>query len=1072
MLRSIFLAILALAPPVGAQVIETEALQLARGRTLATGKEMRVWRFQPLPAPMQGWPTEVRGAFLEVRCEDLEFSEAALVIVRDDFRIRSYPAKLLAAEDRKLADAMEAKRRAAMAAAAAKKPYKANYTPYHPDKDKAVANFSESEHFTFYHGNERDEVAMKGFADPNFIERQKSWFEKTWTQLGELKAPLPMANDPAPKKINIYITGTGLPHHKEGFAYGGESVMIHPAALGAGSSVVIHEFTHSLQFYAGGYRDSPYVGWFWECHANWSSHQYMPAYAPVLAHYVNRAHYELSSTRHNYGSWPFLQVLAEHPKFGSGFPYEIWSESLRDAKGAATEDPFQTIMRVGAKRGIWKDGISGFGDLVGELAARMVAWDFQNEFVYQRDMRNAVRHSQGTPSTRTVLEPVADRAGWHKPIFSHAPRQYGINIIELEPTAGKVEVDFSGVIDETEGSDWRLTLVAYQPHGVPRYSATVRSGKLSMDVRAGEKIALAIAATPTKYTPQEFRPGYNRKPRFPYEVSFTGAKPATAPPAAPQQLGGGAPHPNGGGFVSAGAKVAATAYVGPNAAVMDVAEVSGEARIEDHAVLRQHAKVSDKAIVSGYGRVTENAQLGGRARVGGFARLGGHVSVGENARVLEYATVEGRGNIRGNALIKGFGEVMMQESTVVSGGAIFGEDLEVHFAGLDRPDVDAGMFYGYLNADFIKKDAGNNNWLYPHWTFNQPRGQVVVDSNADCNGVIRGNAKYASEGSRSFLAFDGSSHVLIEGHVAETRDATFDLHLWWDGGEDGQRIFELGDETSSVLLGLTKGGRPAFFIRRDNQSSILQATAPIPTKKWVRLTVSLKDKLARIYIDGLAVGENADFALAPEDVRAASGRIGAGVSGKGFRGRIDDFTIFRHGFASVAELPVLWLEPISMKATSGRWSESDGLFRREDGPNGSAMVSVPGDFADYDLTFKVRKLSGNEGCVVRLRTDAAERRFAQFRIGWRPGTSMTNNDMETWAGPSNGALGDNQWQEVAVVLRGTTAVIKIDGREALKTERVTDWKSGGISLGAQDAKVEIRDILVSSPDGKKLWSPR
>jgi hypothetical protein len=307
--------------------------------------------------------------------------------------------------------------------------------------------------------------------------------------------------------------------------------------------------------------------------------------------------------------------------------------------------------------------------------------------------------------------------------------------------------------------------------------------------------------------------------------------------------------------------------------------------------------------------------------------------------------------------------------------------------------------------------------------------------------------------------------------VAETRDATFDLHLWWNGGEDGQRIFEFGDETSSVLLGL-KGGRPAFFVRRDNQSSILQSSAPIPTKKWVRLTVSIKDKVGRIYIDGVAVGENANFVLSPEDVRATSGRIGAGVSGTGFSGRIDDFTIFRHGFASVADLPVLWLEPISMKATGGRWSESDGLFRREDGPNGAAMLSVPGDFADYDLTFKVRRLSGNEGCVVRLRTDATERRFAQFKIGWKPGTSMTNNDQETWAGPSNEALADNQWQEVRVELRGATALVTIDGREALKTERITEWKSGGLALGAENSKVEFKDIVVSDPAGKKLWAPR
>lgn len=1073
MQKSLVFLSLGLAMPVLAQVSVTEPLRVARGRELAAGKEMRVWKFQPIPEPMQDAPREVRGAFLELRCEDQEFSEAAVILVRDDFRIRSYPAKLLAPDDRKLAGELEEKRRAAMAAGGAGKAYRPNYTPYQPGDKQA--NLTESEHFTFYYGNERDEVAQKAFSDPEFINRQKHWYEKTWTQLGELKAPLPMANDPDPKKINIYITGTGLPQHREGFAFGGESVVIHPAALGAGSSVVSHEFTHSLQFYAGGYRDSPYVGWFWECHANWSTHQCMPAYAPVLAHYVNRAHYELNSSRHNYGSWPFLQVLAEDPRFGSGFPYEIWSESLRDAKGSATEDPFQTIMRLGEKRGIWKDGIAGFGDTIGELAARMVTWDFQNEFVYQRDMLTALRYSPGHASNRTVLEPVADRPGWWKPIFSHAPRQFGVNLIDLEPTAGKVEVDFSGIVDESEGSDWRVTLVAHAPHGQPRYSTTVRGGKLAMDVKPGEQLTLAIAATPTRYTPQEFRPGYNKKPRFPYEVAVTGAKPAAAPPQLPQPapaMGAGAPHPNGGGFVSVSAKVAPTAYVGPNAAVLDIAEVSGEARIEDHAVVRNVAKVSGQAVVAGYARLTEEAQVGGRAKVAGYARVGGKVRLDENARVLEYATVEGDGLLRGNVLVKGFGEVMVRPETTVGGGTIFGEDLEVHFDGLnDRPQINGGMFYGYLNADFIRKETQDNNWLYPHWPFNTPRGQVVADANADCNGVLRGGAKYGSDGSRRFIAFDGSSHVLVEGHPMETREATIDMQLWWDGGEDGQRICEFGDSSASVAIGLTKGGRPAFLIRRDNQSAGVQANVPIPTKQWTRLTVTVGANRARIYVNGTLVGENAQFPLTPEDVRATSGRLGAGVAGKGFRGRIDDLAIFRHVFASIEEIPVLWQQPVSMKVTSGRWSEANGTFRREDGPDGTATLNVPGDWSDYDLTFQVRRLAGTDGCLVRLRTDAPERRFAQFKVGFQPGTSMTNNDAETWAGPSNAPLADNQWQKVAIRLRGTTATVTIDGREALTTERVTDWARGGISLGATNAKLEFKDVTLTSPDGKPLWRP-
>ena len=56
----------------------------------------------------------------------------------------------------------------------------------------------------------------------------------------------------------------------------------------------------------------------------------MPGYPPTLGHYAGRAHYELNSSRHNYGSWPFLQTLAENPRFGPEFPYAIWPACKRN----------------------------------------------------------------------------------------------------------------------------------------------------------------------------------------------------------------------------------------------------------------------------------------------------------------------------------------------------------------------------------------------------------------------------------------------------------------------------------------------------------------------------------------------------------------------------------------------------------------------------------------------------------------------------------------------------------------------------------------------------------------------
>ena len=71
----------------------------------------------------------------------------------------------------------------------------------------------------------------------------------------------------------------------------------------------------------------------------------------------------------------------------------------------------------------------------------------------------------------------------------------------------------------------------------------------------------------------------------------------------------GAPHPNGGGWVSAQAHVAPSAYIGPRCVVL------GKAKVLDHAQL------IDSAAVIGDGAVVkDHAKLSGKARVLGIRR--------------------------------------------------------------------------------------------------------------------------------------------------------------------------------------------------------------------------------------------------------------------------------------------------------------------------------------------------------------------------------------------------------------------------------------------------------------------
>jgi hypothetical protein len=881
------------AAPLFASVQETEVLRLAEGRRMAVGREMRTWNFATFPAPMQDWPSSVQGAFVELRCEDHEFSSAALILLRDDYRLRSYPAKLLSPADRALAEQLEAKRRASISPRR-RTEYPLVMKGYTPE----TATVAPSPHFAFYTGPDKEGTGKKAFA-PGFLDRQKEWFEKVWTHLDGIGAPMPMAADLAPHKLNVFITGTGLAKHKEGFAFGGADVIMHPGALGDGSSVVIHEFTHSVQYYSKGFRDSPLVGWFWECHANWSTQQFMPAYPPVLGHYAERAHYELNSSRHNYGSWPFLQVLAEDPRFGWSFPYDIWPACRRNDRDGALEDPFQAIMRVGVERKVWKDGVEDFGDTIGELAARMVGWDFQNQYFHLKEIRGLESQVGRVSSLGAVLEKGAD--GRWAPLYSQAPKQYGVNIVWLDPHVGakSVEADFEGFRDPTEFADWRVTMVAVDPQGRCRYSPTVRSGRVSLEVRPQERLALAIAATPMKYVPQEFRPGFAVKRRYPYAVALTGAECDDFPMLRDFPKVAGAPHPNGGGFVAKSAHVDTTAYVAKNAMVLDAAKVTGRAQVHGHAVIRQSARVGDDAVVSGYARVGDRAQLGGHAHVGGYAKLSGKARLGGNARLQEFATLDGDGAVSGDVMIRGFGEVHLSPTTEIAGTAMFAEDLEVHFTGCKSERFDRGLFYGYLNADLLRKpkEVADNRGLYAHWKFDGSHAPIVRDLVGDADGVLLPGA---DKWRGAVLA--PPAGIRVDGHVVDARNLAVDAKVFLPAGSlrDQSWVLSADNAEEQFSVGVSKQGAPCFFLGNAREFVYLAAPAKMPTDRWVRLSLTLKDDVAALYLDGQKVGEKplgqrsvVELWARTTKLNPASGPVT--TIGRGFPGRIAEIKITHTG---------------------------------------------------------------------------------------------------------------------------------------------------------------------------------
>jgi len=239
---------------------------------------------------------------------------------------------------------------------------------------KDAPNIVTSKHFALKWGNDSkgpikiDDAYAKNALD--FFERIRKLYVE------DLRFPMRKSDGTQKFKTNIYITTTGLKPFLEGYAFGfadpedfgvfcGE-----PSIMTPGHNASAHELAHSMQAESLGFRDSDYVGWFWECHAQFMAHQAVPEEVPhVLDTYVDTASFDWSSTRHHYGSWIFLQYLMEKEGYGIDFINSLWFTE----KANQDEDAALKIRRLG------KLDSAKWADLFGDYTKRNVTFNSTSE---------------------------------------------------------------------------------------------------------------------------------------------------------------------------------------------------------------------------------------------------------------------------------------------------------------------------------------------------------------------------------------------------------------------------------------------------------------------------------------------------------------------------------------------------------------------------------------------------------------------------------------------------------------------------------------------------------------------
>lgn len=218
-------------------------------------------------------------------------------------------------------------------------------------------------------------------------------------------------------------------------------------------------------------------------------------------------------------------VLGDNPNWGYGIQVVLGSLSSPD-----DHTLYHTIARLGQKKGLWENGVRGFGDSFGEYAARMVTCDFVEQY--------SIRSKYGMPEC-SYLDPVYGHENRYRINNAEAPRWCGYNIVRLDVADGAKEItaDFQGIHDPALHSDWRACIVAVNENGKARYSPLWNKGKMNFELKSSDRhLWLTVAACPSAFPVKKDggRSNYVRMfltgihaPRYPWEVTLTGCKPGT-----------------------------------------------------------------------------------------------------------------------------------------------------------------------------------------------------------------------------------------------------------------------------------------------------------------------------------------------------------------------------------------------------------------------------------------------------------------------------------------------------------------------------------------------------------------